>query len=370
MKYDLNILQKYLDDELLEVQSHPTLPLKIYNYSRGCAFEKKWDEITLAMRGTVLDLEGNLIAKGYDKFFNYEELKPTDIPWGDNFVHVQDKADGSLGILFNYKGEWILCTRGSFTSDQAIKGMEILKSKYDLNRFYHEFVYLLEIIYPENQIVINYSGAEKVIFTSCLDKYCNELNWTTTLATLHSIGIDKEDIVEYTTIWNFNDSKFVSELKNRNIQNKEGYVIRFSPSNFRMKIKFQDYVRLHSLMTHFSNVDIWDCLRNDDDINQLLQNVPDEFDSWVRKTVSELRYQFLQISEYAGKMFYHEHDDTYEIFNNDKAKFAEWVKKQERYLQPILFCIWNKKDYSKIIWKYIRPKYQKPFWQSKTNDSE
>jgi RNA ligase len=41
--------------------------------------------------------------------------------------------DGSLGILFNYKGEWVLATRGSFTSDQSVKGTELLQ-KYDYNR--------------------------------------------------------------------------------------------------------------------------------------------------------------------------------------------------------------------------------------------
>lgn len=68
MKYNLDILNKYINDGLLECQSHPTLPLKIYNYSRDCQFEKKWDSITRAMRGTILDDRGVLIAKSFDKY--------------------------------------------------------------------------------------------------------------------------------------------------------------------------------------------------------------------------------------------------------------------------------------------------------------
>jgi len=171
MKYDLNILSKYIDEGLVIKQVHPTLPLSIYNYSRECQYSGKWDDITLNCRGLVLDNKGNVIAKPFPKFFNYEELKPEDIP-NENF-EVYEKMDGSLGILFYYerelsyeerykkwyinnfvsgfeynelvipnfddpyyeptpttKGEWHLATRGSFTSEQAIKGMEIL-NKYN-----------------------------------------------------------------------------------------------------------------------------------------------------------------------------------------------------------------------------------------------
>ena len=71
MKYDLNILNKYIDEGLIIKNVHPTLPLAIYNYSRECQYEKKWDENTLTCRGLILDFDGNVIAKSFEKFFNY-----------------------------------------------------------------------------------------------------------------------------------------------------------------------------------------------------------------------------------------------------------------------------------------------------------
>ena len=104
MKYNLEILNKYIEDGLLECQSHPTLPLKIYNYSRDWQFEKKWDDITLAMRGTVLDNEGNLVAKSFNKFFNYEEIG--NLP--NEKFDVYEKLDGCCHedtVLITNEGE-------------------------------------------------------------------------------------------------------------------------------------------------------------------------------------------------------------------------------------------------------------------------
>lgn len=144
MKYDINILNSYIERGLLEKNSHPSLPLDIYNYSRECQFSKEWDEITLNMRGTVLDREGNVVARTFPKFFNLEELDSSDIP--NETFDVFEKMDGSLGILFNYEGEWHFATKGSFTSEQAIKGKEMLEW-YNVELLEKNKTYLFEIIY-------------------------------------------------------------------------------------------------------------------------------------------------------------------------------------------------------------------------------
>ncbi len=42
------ILDKYVEEGWLIRQSHPTLPLSIYNYSQSTQYEKHWDEVTLS----------------------------------------------------------------------------------------------------------------------------------------------------------------------------------------------------------------------------------------------------------------------------------------------------------------------------------
>ena len=116
-------LNKYYEDGLLYKQVHPTLPLTIWNYSESVQYGNLWDEVTLQTRGLVTDSEGNIVARPFKKFFNVDENKHTSTEEFD----VYEKMDGSLGIFFNYKGEWVLATRGSFTSDQSVKGTELLQ---------------------------------------------------------------------------------------------------------------------------------------------------------------------------------------------------------------------------------------------------
>lgn len=138
----LEKLNQYYENGLLYKQVHPTLPLTIWNYTETVQFSGEWDEILLMCRGLVTDDKGNIIARPFKKFFNIEEGKYTPT---ENF-EVWDKMDGSLGIVFWYEGQWIVATRGSFTSDQAIKGGELLK-KYNTDIMFRHLTYCFEIIY-------------------------------------------------------------------------------------------------------------------------------------------------------------------------------------------------------------------------------
>jgi len=391
MKYDLNILNDYIERGLIIKQVHPTLPLSIYNYSRSCQYGGQWDDITLNCRGLVLDNEGNVIAKPFPKFFNYEEHTADEIP--NEPFEVFEKMDGSLGIYFYYereltyteryklwfngnyetgmeyceeivpnfddpyyhptpktKGGWYMATRGSFTSEQAIKGMEIAK-KYNYDRIcVSGFTYLFEIIYPENRIVVDYGKDERLVLLSIVNPEGNEIPY-------EDIEMDGWDIVD-----RYDGVSDYTKLKGMISNDAEGYIIRFK-NGMRMKIKGDEYVRLHRILTNFSTTDIWELLMNKGDMNEFLERVPDEFDKWVKSTISELKYAFFQISERAGKLHdgfrYGKYGDVYP--EPTKKEFAEFVLKQQEILRPVMFAMWDKKPYDDIIWKLIRPKWSKPF---------
>jgi RNA ligase len=333
---------------------HPTLPLSIWNYSRTCQYENKWDEITKACRGLILDQEGNVVAKGFDKFFNIEEHNPEEIP--NEPFEVFEKLDGSLGILFWYQGKWILATKGSFTSDQAARAKEILK-KYNFEPIPKGYTTLVEIIYPENRIVCGYGDEESLVVLSMINNSSGkELDYTSLLYI--------SDETRMPVVKKYDAIDDYKTLKSLISKDREGYVIRFR-NGFRMKIKGEEYVRLHRILTGFSNVDIWEYLKDGKNIDELLDKVPDEFDKWVRMTIRDLRYSFFQIGERSGKL----HDGfRYGKYGDvdpepTKKEFAEYVKQFPEELSAIMFKMWDKKPYDDIIWKLIKPKYSKPFWQ-------
>jgi len=373
MKFDLEILNQYVKDGWVERNDHPSLPISIYNYSRKTQYEGKWDDITLKTGGLVLDTEGNVITKSFDKFFNYEELVGNK--WVESKIpnepfEVFEKMDGSLGILFNYNNEWILATKGSFTSKQAIRGMEILK-KYRYEKLIKGFTYLFEIIYPENTIVCEYDFEDLILLAVVDNKDGYELR-------IHDDNIHLEGIrfrnlynnLGFKVVKKYDGIRDYSELKSKILQNAEGFVIKFE-NGIRMKIKGEEYVRLHRILTRFSNYDIWKHLKDGKDVMELVERVPDEFDKWVKEQVSALKYGHFAVSEYCGKA----HDYfRYGKYNDvdpepSKKEFAEHLKKVvDPNLHAIMFAMWNgKRDKAdELIWKLIKPKYSKPFWQKET----
>ncbi len=380
MKYNLEILNKhYVDKGLIVTQTHPTLPLTIYNYSRECQYNGNWDRYTLACRGLILDNEGNVIAKPFPKFFNWEEIKDDKYAHCEgcrrvgmiNCAHpeecggwemrsvipnepfeVYEKLDGSLGILFHYDDEWHLASKGSFTSEQAIKGKEMF-DKINNPGLVVGNTYLVEIIYPENRIVVDYGNDERLVLLGC---YNNE---TGEEITLHEMDGWWDMVMKYKT-WGEDWETLKREISKDN----EGYVIRFK-SGFRMKIKGDEYIRLHKILTNFSTKDIWELLKNGEPLEPFLERVPDEFDNWVKKTIQDLRYACYHIRETAGKL----HDRfRYGLYNDvdpepTKKEFADYVMKQPEHLRPIMFAMWdgNNERVDDIIWKLVKPKYEKPF---------
>lgn len=354
MTVDINILNDYLEKGLVVKNDHSTLPLSIYNYSRTCQYDGVWDDITKMCRGLILDREGNVIAKSFNKFFNYEELTLNDIP--EEPFEVFEKLDGSLGILFWYQGKWILASKGSFTSDQAIKGREILNKKYNVEVLPKGYTTVVEIIYPENRIVCNYGEDEELVVLSMISNANGkELDYDSMLSI--------NEVSGFPTIKKYDGISDYDTLKTQIGENREGYVVRFR-NGFRMKIKGEDYVRLHRILTGFSNVDIWEYLKDNKNLDELLDRVPDEFDNWVKTVVDDLNKKFWEIKSLsAGFVDKYRRNKSLAHTPFDKKEFAALVMTQQNNLRPVMFAMYDGKKYDEIIWKSLRPKYSKPFWQ-------
>jgi len=331
---NLETLNKYYEDGWLIKQTHPTLPLTIWNYSQSTQYEGKWDEITLHCRGLVTDEDGNIVARPFQKFFNIEELKHT--PTKD--FEVYEKMDGSLGIFFYYMGEPVFASRGSFTSDQAIKGVELLNKYNWKDGTYEGYTYLFEIIYSENRIVVNYGDTEELIVLGVINTITGE--------ECNFVEMESEGFVivkKYYTIKNY------EHLKTLNWENKEGFVVKFTNGD-RCKIKFEDYLRLHKIMTEISTKTVWECLSKGDDIYEMLKDVPDEFFKGIDVYIKELKSEYRLMEEKTTSTF-----NLHKGLN--RKEFAEEVK-WNKY-SPVLFRMMDGKDYSDIIWKFIKPEYKK-----------
>jgi T4 RnlA family RNA ligase len=332
---NIQLLETMIADGYINRQKHPHAQLYVYNYSQKTQYDYLWNEITMACRGLITDETYNIVARPFEKFFNIGEIQNQILP--NESFDVFEKMDGSLGILYWVNDAPAIATRGSFTSEQALKATEILHQKYahlleSLNR---SKTYLFEIIYPQNRIVLDYGHTEDIILLAIIDTF------TGNSEPLQGIGftiVPKYDGIQ--------DLQILHQLKQ---DNKEGFVIQYK-NGYRVKVKFAEYLRLHRIVTQISNLTIWEHLMNELPFDELLERVPDEFYNWVKKVKADLQAEF----------------NTIENICKQEFKTLPTQKETALYFitctyPKVLFLMMNKKKYDAIIWKMIRPTFSKPF---------
>lgn len=349
----------------------------ILNYTKLTTFEKRWNKYTMSARGLILDLtdvmnNGNIyvLAKAFDKFPNYglNEINgyEDDIDFSETPV-VIEKMDGSLGISYFFNNEIRFATRGSFNSKQALKATEIWRKKYakyeDLEIYSTAPVtYLVEIIYPENRVVVDYKGKEDLVMIGTIllfsdnikDADYDHVKWEAErlkmpIATQYYLTIDK-----------------LLEIKRTLSANEEGFIIRYSNGK-RLKIKGDEYLNVHGVLYGLSDkakVGAW----AENRMQEYIMILPEEF----RKELEELTVNLDRIL--------HSLKDTLTFMfmflfekSCDRKSFAIYVNSTvDKPYRKFMFNAYDKGVVSEdLIREYIYKNYTDYMelirWEHKTN---
>jgi RNA ligase len=238
----------------------------LYCYTKQCVFEKAWNRFTEVARGLVVDLlDDRIVATPFPKFFNVSERMDTipDLPF-----EIFEKLDGSLIIMFYARGAWRCATKGSFNSDQA-KWAQAWISKAKLDYLSKSATYLCEAIYRQNKIVVPYDFEGMVV----LGAYAHdgfELPYENVL----TIG----DALNWRVAKRFpleSISDLIGRAKNLPTT-EEGFVLRFS-NGLRLKVKGEEYLRLHRAISHLTPLSVWELMESGADLNDFRRDLPEEF---------------------------------------------------------------------------------------------
>lgn len=335
-------LNKYLDDGWLISKKHDYYDLIIWNYSQSTQYESFWNETTLMARGLITDSLGNIVSRGFNKFFNWEENKLDRENIDLSKVKLFEKVDGSYIGVFWYDNQWITNSKGSFTTEQAIKAKEHINSFKDFDKFFSkDLTHNFEIVYPTNRIVVDYNGIDGIVYLSSTNK-AGDIFFLETICD----GMLRSK--EY-------DFNFDYELiKSQNTNNEEG-IVGYLPCGNMFKIKFANYIALHGIITNTSSYTIWECLRNGEDVKLMVDNIPDEFYGFVKSKIEEITTNFkaLFVEVHLKYLIIPFKDEL-----TDK-EFATRIKDEEFKSQ--FFSLRNGRDISEWVWKKVKPKYELPF---------
>lgn len=249
---------------------HPTLPLSIYNYTEKTQFSKAFNETNALCRGLVISNDGELVARPFKKFFNFEELKEGSAEFSpDNIQEIWTKEDGSLIVAFWWEGSWHTITRGSWASDQAISAPALLSKKF-LCGASRQKTYLFELVGPSNINVVRNYEKDTLILLGIID-------------TQSAIEATADEIRAYAEGFGFSTPKlwtaeeFSYDLIKENLNpNFEGVVLK-NRRGERCKIKTETYVQLHRMITGLSDSGIFKLWQDRRGGNLSMEGIPDEF---------------------------------------------------------------------------------------------
>ncbi|WP_418960585.1 T4 RnlA family RNA ligase [Streptomyces tritici] len=376
---------------------HPSLPISILTYTRTVQYERAWTPVTTRCRGLVAENgTGRIVAHCLPKFFNvgeHEAGQPYAPALPDEPFEVYDKVDGSLGVVFHYADRWRVASKGSFGSEQATWAQRRLDG-LDTSALTPGVTYLTEILYPQNRIVVDYGDRRDLVLLAAFRADGTEMP-------LAEAAPQWEGIGSVVTVWPAMPLDELTKLAETNTlpgggtatgTDAEGFVLRFA-SGVRAKAKLAEYVRLHKVLTGVTERDIWRShgierfagtavkrlaqglglsvaelggvqSQGGRPLEALLQQVPDEFDAWVRGVVARLE------DEAAARE--RAIDEAYASVAHlaaDRGAFARAVRELpvDAGIRSALFLRLDGKSTALLVWKHVRPEASDPFATDEEN---
>lgn len=342
-EFSPDAVEELIHQGFVKVQKHPTADLYIYNYTQSAQFSGhlKTNPTLRALRGYIVDGNGNCVARGFSKFFNLGEQPEVDARYVGRRFRIEEKVDGSCGIMYHDGQDWAIATRGSFTSEQAIEGTRILRTQYrkwldHLSRDM-KITHVFEIVYPENRIVVNYGARRDLVLLGKLTREgrsfpLSHSTWPGPIRQEYGYEEYVEHVKAYETA----------------ISGEEGFVLVYDDDH-RVKVKLEEYLRLHRIVTNVSERAVWEALRART-LSALCDKVPDEFFAWITEVKVRLDTAWRHRFNLAMKLF----ESAPKI---SRKEFAEYVMRSPTYA-PVAFALLDKKQEraEDLVWKMIEPK--------------
>lgn len=260
-KFDLDLLNEEIANN--NIDRRDSGEFSLFKYSDLAMMKWSWTPTNMRTRGLIIDSNNDIIARGFNKFFNYDQLVDmgVSVDVNENGV-IMDKLDGSLGIAFKHNGKWIVSTAGSLRSEQAIFATKLMNEKYADTPYIEGKSILVEIIYPENRVVTDYKGLSDLVLLGATD---NNGFW---------ISPDDVEWAGLRTDKKRGSIKDALQAKDPE-DGTEGFVIR-TDSGLMVKVKFPHYLELHRSWLQVSMNKVYHSMIFGE-YEILLLGTPDEF---------------------------------------------------------------------------------------------
>ncbi len=324
--------------------------LILFNYNIAATLLCRWNWFERNARGLILNRKtGEVVARPFEKIFNWGEGNGNVLlPLEHTVTRITEKMDGSLGILYrplrNRVGgrRYAIATRGSFDSDQAKWATDLLYYHNDIIRadLPDECTLLFEIIYPENQIVVDYSGKRMLVLLAarnCLTGEYYDDDFLTHIA-------EKYKFIQPLKYDFSQNAQVIRTLVSKWDQNIEGVVAEFEDGS-RWKFKADAYVKVHRLLGRLSFKRILESVR-EGTIDDTLPLLPLHLRKGVLATMAEIAEVRQRLREHVYRVFAQASTPC------SRKEYAAWVLTFHKDISMYLFRVYDNQELDQEIWKH------------------
>jgi hypothetical protein len=236
-------------------------------HNRLHEIEDGWTPVMRKIRGIIFSYEKipKMVSCGFDKFFNYNELPECSIlnlkkKYGSEVkFSAREKADGHMIQYFVHNNELCASTRGKFgtrSSDLALQFFS-LEDFNNIKKYIPNLMtVVVELVHPETHVHVEYKNSNLYLLalidtdgnrfdTHTLRKVINDLNFSNKM----TLPLEKS----------FTIDEMVNEINNREIKNREGWVVDFN--GYLVKFKYINYIG-DMVKSKLSHKYIMNCIKN------------------------------------------------------------------------------------------------------------
>lgn len=315
--------------------------LVLLSYTDKAQHAGRWNAFERMCRGLILNKHGMIVARPFDKFFNWGERgATTDAP----ITHVFEKVDGSLGISYFQSGVAHIATRGQFADGVHAKvATRMLHEQYPFfaRALPYDTTALFEIVYPDNRVVVDYHGARRLTLLALRRNRTGEYReWGEVKEFAKYLGMPTPR--EY----GYQDIRAVQESARGLSVNEEGYVVLCADGQ-RFKVKGDAYLAAHRMMEHASYGHVVRAIREGtyDSMLAALPHYHRQVTTWKLEIDAEIE----ALTQRTLRAYRDAPKDT-------QKAFALWVQYHHTELAPYLFAHHDGKPIKPIMLRAIAKK--------------
>lgn len=231
-----------------------------FNFTRDAFENRNWDAETMKARGLFINTETqDIVVRGYNKFFNINEVKATEMPHLKVKLEHFGKAvafkkyNGYLGLLSVLNGELYFCQKSNNTGDFANWFKEIFYEQYtpeqvDIIKNYiidNNVTMLYEVVDPINDPHIIKNDKREIILLDVVKNQIDfvKLPYEGLKGLADELGIKCKEIVKEFTTYRELMSYFLEHTNEDNFEDTdiEGVVLEIGDIMTKMKFNYYHF---------------------------------------------------------------------------------------------------------------------------------